>query len=194
MTRYFKVRTSTNQTVQWISKGLSAEAIKILPNSSKFFEPLLDYYGTKIRLKFNENILKQDKITYNNGNIINIYIVYEISKNYNQTNNYPTLENSFFGAVKLTKNNGVNNYKYSGYPIRFYGHGSFSYPGTGVGRNVIVFGVDMSSATKIDNRKKYILILGKGPTHVLEHTLSAEKMYSINFTKKQQEILFKPAL
>ena len=94
----------------------------------------------------------------------------------------------------MTKNNGVNNYKYSGYPIRFYGHGSFSYPGTGVGRNVIVFGVDMSSATKIDNRKKYILILGKGPTQVLEHTLSAEKMYSINFTKKQQEILFKPAL
>ena len=42
----------------------------------------------------------------------------------------------------------------------------------------------MSSSTKIDNRKKGILILGKGPTQGLEHTLSAEKMYSINFTKK----------
>ena len=42
----------------------------------------------------------------------------------------------------------------------------------------------MSSSTKIDNRKKYILILGKGPTQGLEHTLSAEKLYSINFTKK----------
>ena len=40
----------------------------------------------------------------------------------------------------------------------------------------------MSSSTKIDNRKKDILILGKGPTQVLEHTLSEEKMYSINFT------------
>ena len=40
----------------------------------------------------------------------------------------------------------------------------------------------MSSLTKIDNRKKDILILGKGPTQGLEHTLSAEKMYSINFT------------
>ena len=32
-----------------------------------------------------------------------------------------------------------------------------------------------------------ILILGKGPTQGLEHTLTAEKMYSINFTvtKKQ---------
>ena len=42
-----------------------------------------------------------------------------------------------------------------------------------VGRNIIIFGVDMSSSTKIDNRKKYILILGKGPAQGLEHTLSA---------------------
>ena len=41
----------------------------------------------------------------------------------------------------------------------------------------------MSSSTKIDNRKKDILILGKGPTQGLKHTLSAEKMYSINFTE-----------
>ena len=72
---------------------ISDEAIKIPPNSSNFFEPLLDYEGTKIRLKFNKNILKQDKSTYNHGKIINIYIDYEISKNYNGRN-HPTLENS----------------------------------------------------------------------------------------------------
>ena len=33
----------------------------------------------------------------------------------------------------------------------------------------------MSSSTKIDNRKKDILILGKGPTQILEYTLSTEK-------------------
>ena len=42
----------------------------------------------------------------------------------------------------------------------------------------------MSSSTKIDNRKKDLLVLGKGPTQGLESTLSAEKLYSINFTKK----------
>ena len=47
----------------------------------------------------------------------------------------------------------------------------------------------MSSSTKIDNRKKDILILGKGPTQGLESTLSAEKMYSINFTKKIQNFV-----
>ena len=37
---------------------------------------------------------------------------------------------------------------------------------------------------KLIAEKKYILILGKGPTQGLESTLSAEKLYSINFTKK----------
>ena len=36
-----------------------------------------------------------------------------------------------------------------------------SFPDTGLGRNAIIFGVDMSSPTKIDNRKKDILILVK---------------------------------
>ena len=42
----------------------------------------------------------------------------------------------------------------------------------------------MSSSTKIDNKGKDILILGKGPTQGLgEYLLSAEKIYLINFTK-----------
>ena len=40
----------------------------------------------------------------------------------------------------------------------------------------------MSSSAHIDNKKKDILVLEKGPTQGLEHTLTAEKMYSINFT------------
>ena len=95
---------------------------------------------------------------------------------------YPTLENCLFGAVSLTKNADIDKYGYSGYGIGFDRHGSFSFRGTGLGRNAIIFGVDMSSSTKIGNRKKDILILGKGPTQELEHTLSAEKMHSINFT------------
>ena len=51
----------------------------------------------------------------------------------------------------------------------------------------------MSSSPNIDNKKKDILILGKGPTQGLEHTLTAKKLYSINFTK-QYKIFFKLAL
>ena len=40
----------------------------------------------------------------------------------------------------------------------------------------------MSFYAHMDNKKKDLLILGKGPTQGLEHTLTADKMYSINFT------------
>ena len=45
----------------------------------------------------------------------------------------------------------------------------------------------MSFSAHIDNKKKDILVLGKGPTQGLEHTLTAEKMYSINFTEKNKK-------
>ena len=40
----------------------------------------------------------------------------------------------------------------------------------------------MSSSIYGHEKKKDILILGKGPTQGLEHNLTAEKMYWINFT------------
>ena len=53
----------------------------------------------------------------------------------------------------------------------------------------------MSSSPHIDNKKKDILVFREGPTQGLEHTLTAEKMYSINFTvKKKKEILLKLTL
>ena len=53
--------------------------------------------------------------------------------------------------------------------------------GSGFGKNVI-FDADLSSFLHIDNEKKDILILGKGPTHGLEDTaLTEEKECSINF-------------
>ena len=45
----------------------------------------------------------------------------------------------------------------------------------------------MSSSAHVDNNEKDILILGKGPTQGLEHTLTAEKMYSIHFTVKNKK-------
>ena len=71
---------------------------------------------------------------------------------------------------------------YSGYGIGFDRISSFSFPGTGFGQNVLIFGVGMSFFSHIDNKKKDILVLGKGPTQGLKQTLTAEKMYSINFT------------
>ena len=63
------------------------------------------------------------------------------------------LENCLFGSVRLTKNADISKYGYFGYDIGFDRKKSFS-TGNEIGKNVITFGVDMSSSTKIDNRKK----------------------------------------
>ena len=84
----------------------------------------------------------------------------------------------------MTKNTNIDKYGYSGYEIGFDRRSSFSFPGGGFGQNILIFGAGMSSSAHIDNKKKDILVLGKGPTQGLEHTLTAENMYSINFTEK----------
>ena len=52
----------------------------------------------------------------------------------------------------------------------------------------------MSSSANIDNKKKDILVISKWPSQGLEHTLTAEKIHSINFTVANKKNLFEPAL
>ena len=136
---------------------------------------------TKIRVKFNGSILRKPQISYTHLNIVNIYIVYEFGAS-TSYNNDPTLKNCLIGAVILTENADIDKCKYSGCGIGFDRRSSFSFPGVGFGQNVLIFGVDMSSSSHIDNKKKDTLVLGKGPRQGLEHTLTAEKMYSIHLT------------
>ena len=58
--------------------------------------------------------------------IVNIYIVYKITNNFN-ISDYPKLENCLFGAAKLIKNADIDKYGYSGYGIGFDRHGSFDF-------------------------------------------------------------------
>ena len=63
----------------------------------------------------------------------------------------------------MTKHVDVDQYRYSGYGIGFDTKGSYSI-GNEVGRNLIIFGVDMSSFSHINNKKKDVSTLGKGHT------------------------------
>ena len=57
-----------------------------------------------------------------------------------------------------------------------------------MGKNVIIFGVDMSSSVHIDNKGKDILVLGEGSTQELDDTtLTAEAQYSINFSRSNRK-------
>ena len=112
---------------------------------------------------------------------VNIYIIYEYGAS-SSLNNDPTLKHCLFGAATVTKNADIDKYGYSGYGIGFDRKRVFSFPSGGFGQNIIIFGANMSSSAHIDTKKKGILVLGKGPTQGLGHTLTAEKMYTINFT------------
>ena len=136
------------------SIGLSDERFDSITASNYKITPELSFYGTKTKVEFNGSCLKKDKVTYNHGKIVNIYIVYVISKTYN-ISGYPILENCLFGAVSLTKNTDIDKYKYSGYGIGFDRHGEFSFD-NGLGKNCIIFGADLSSSSSHDNNKKII--------------------------------------
>ena len=105
------------------------------------------------------------------------------------SNSDPTIKNCLLGTVTLTKYTDIDKYIYSGYWIRFDRRSCFPFQDGGFGQNIIIFGVDMNSSSHIDNKGKYILILGKGPTQGLgKNSLTAEKMYPINFTLTKKKV------
>ena len=165
--RYFKVITGTNyiSSLQLIMfKGLSAEGIKPPITSDNSLTPELNYYDDfTVRGKFSRSCLKQPKFTYTHKTKVNIYFLSELVAS-TSNNNDPTLKNCLFRAVTLTKNTDIDKYGYSSYGIGFDRRSSFSFRSGGFGQNILIFGVDMSSSAHVDNKKKDILVLGKGPT------------------------------
>ena len=108
--------------------------------------------------------------------MINIYIIYEISKNYN-VSIYPTLSNCLFGTASLTKHVDNDQCKYSGYGIAFDRKAEFS-SGNGLSRKCIIFGADMSSSVYANNKTKNILVLAKDFVQGLDNTtIYAEKNF-----------------
>ena len=140
----------------WKSKGLSDETIKTVNN----LHSSANYVNEKLRLKFEGSCLAQTKATYAHKSIVNIYIVYEIGATTRNSDD-PKLTNSLFGAVTLVKNSDFSKIGNTGYGIGFDRGTTFSFRGDGFGYNVLIFGVDMSSLSHIDNKKKDILVLGK---------------------------------
>ena len=62
----------------------------------------------------------------------------------------------------MTKHADIDKYGYSGYGIGFDKRSSDSFPGGGFSQNIWIFGVDMGFSVHIDDKKKDILVLGKG--------------------------------
>ena len=121
-----------------------------------------------------------------NANVVNIYIVYKLNPiaTSRDTTTF-TIQNSLFGAMQITKNADISRYKYKGYGICFDGRKEFthvrergSFSDTTDGRNVIIFGVDMSFSKHANNKRNNIYVMGKGYVQrINDTTIYAEKMY-----------------
>ena len=72
--------------------------------------------------------------------MVNIYFVYKKIKItiIGNHDNYPTLQDALFGAVKLTKNPDIDKCGYSGYRTRFDRRSRFSHPSGEDGQNIII--------------------------------------------------------
>ena len=138
------------------------------------------------------NHFQQNKVIFpNNNNVINIYCVYELQPIASSRDTSFTVQNALFGAMQITKdatNNSKNNYK--GYGICFDERSQFGHTitedgctHTANGRNVLIFGVDMSFSVHATNGANSIFVMGDGLTQgIHDTTLYVEKNYSRNFT------------
>ena len=145
------------------------------------------------------NHFQQNKVIIpNTNNAINIYCVYKLDPIASSRDTSFTIQNALFGAMQITKNatdNSENNYK--GYGICFDERSQFSHTitedgraHTANGRNVLIFGVDMSFSSHAINRANHIYLMGDGLTQgINDTTLYAEKNYWRNFTDPGKKII-----
>ena len=123
--KYFKTVSADNDTILlWRSKGFSDQSNKATTTPNKLLNSSLDYVGSRLKVNFTGDSLKQERLDFRYWKIVNIYIVYEINKSV-RISSYPTLENYLFGAVKLLKHVNIDQYEYSWYGIEFDRKGIF---------------------------------------------------------------------
>ena len=101
-------------------------------------------------------------------NNINMYVVYKLNPISSTRNTDYTIQNALFGAMKITKNTDSSKNNYTGYGLYFHEGGEFDHPvrqgnfdRTTNAKNVIIFGVDMSSSIHAKNRANNIYVMGK---------------------------------
>ena len=177
--KYFE--KTGNKVSSCKSKGLPDEKIISTTTSTDKSATKTIYDNARIKIKFNGDLLRQNQVTYNHGPVVNIYIVYKTTSDIKTSN--IALENCLLSAIKLIKNSDVDEYKYSGYSIGFDSRGSFSHPSEEDGKNVIIFGADLSSSVHANNKVNNVLVLGKSFIQRINGTtIYAEKMSSPNFT------------
>ena len=188
--KYIKYFSGTTRNDSWKSNVMSEENIESITKSDSNFAPSFVDHHVLPGINFNGHCLIKNNISIPKE-VINLYISYKLRN----LNTDFTLNNCLFGSVKLTKNDDPTKYKYSSYGIGFDFRLRFSFTDGSMGRNVIIFGADISSSVHIDNKSKDTLILGEGPTQGLDDTiLTAEAVHPIKIYTTKKKICINSTL
>ena len=170
----------------WKSTGISNHpdnsSMNVVVNS-KGNRPVSMMSGL-MRVHLYGNYFTQNKALKRNSAAINIYIVYKLNPISSTRNTDYTIQNALLGAMKITKNADSSKNNYTGYGGEFshtVRQGNFDR--TTSAKNVIIFGVDMSSSIHATNRANNIYIMGKEFIQgINDTTIYAEKLFHNNFT------------
>ena len=177
--RYIKYFSGTTRIESWKSNGMSKENIENITKSEGKIAPTFFDHHLLPDMNFNGHYFIKSN-TCIPIKLINLYISYALGLPLKKLLTSFLLVNCLFGSVKLTNNADPDKYKYT--DTRFDSRSEFLFTDESYRKNVIIFGADMNSSVHVDNKGKYILILGEGSTKGLDDTtLTAEVKYHINF-------------
>ena len=147
----------------WISTGIHNDSNKtdlFSVNNSNYNSPTLLNKNNRLGVTFNGNYMKQNKLGYAHGKIVNLYIVYELKNRRIDSPDFTT-QNGLFGVVKITKNLNASHYKYEGYGICFDGESSLSFGNRIDAKNVIIFGANTTNSSHSTKKTQNTYVLGQ---------------------------------
>ena len=204
--RTFSFKQTSSGITHWKSSGIDNYSLKTdlrgVANTSGVYPKV--FGQTIMSVIFSGNYVKENKTIYPTKPAVNIYIVYKLDAIKPTRNTDFTIQNALFGAGKITEDPSDSDHnKYNGYRIAFDEGSDFSFGNIVNGKNVILFGADMSFSSHERNRQNEIYVLGKyfnqGVTTVAPTTLSgrtkkgttiyAEKVYKLNFTEPNKNFV-----
>ena len=166
----FSFGLTSKDITEWKSTGIynysSDSNMNAFVDSGGYLSDIKNY--GRMRVHLSGNHFQQNKIIIpNNNNAINIYCVYKLDPIASSRDTGFTIQNALFGAMQITKNatdSDKNNYK--GYDICFDERSQFGHTitedgrtHTTNGRNVLIFGVDMSFSAHATNRANHIYLM-----------------------------------
>ena len=191
-----KSKSSTRNAVvthAWISTGIHNDSNNtdlFYVNNFNNHSPSLLNRDNRLGVTFSGNYMKQYKLGYAHGKIINELNEFYELKNRSTDGADFTVSNGLFGSVKLTKNTNTSHYGYKGYGIAFDSGGSFTSGNITNGKNVIIFGVNTQNSIHSTNKTQNIYFMGKDFIQGINNTtIFAEKIYKTNFTKHSKKFV-----